>query len=102
MDFRQDPADEAFREEVRAFLRDKLLQELARRNLRGFHPTRPDMQVWTRIMHRPGWSAPHWPVQYGGTGWSPLRRYIFEEQCFLAGAPPTCTAAFSLVAPVIF
>jgi len=102
MDFRQDPADEAFREEVRAFLRGNLPQEMACRNLRGFHPTKPDMQAWTRILHAQAWSAPHWPVRYGGTGWSPLRRHIFEEECFLAGAPPTCTAAFSLVAPVIF
>ena len=60
------------------------------------------MQAWTRILHRQGWSAPHWPLEYGGTGWSPLRRHVFEEECALAGAPPTCTAAFSLVAPVIF
>jgi alkylation response protein AidB-like acyl-CoA dehydrogenase len=102
MDFHLNPADEAFREEVRAFLRENLPEEMARRNLRGFHPTKADMQAWTRILHARGWSAPHWPVQHGGTGWSPLCRHIFEEECSLAGAPSTCTAAFSLVAPVIY
>jgi alkylation response protein AidB-like acyl-CoA dehydrogenase len=41
-------------------------------------------------------------VAHGGPGWSPLQRHVFEEECALAGAPPTCTAAFSLVAPVIY
>jgi alkylation response protein AidB-like acyl-CoA dehydrogenase len=102
MNFERDPADEAFRDEVRAFLRDHLPADMARRNQRGFHPNKGDMLAWTRILHTKGWSAPHWPVQHGGTGWSPLRRHLFEEQCFLAGAPPTCTAAFSLVGPVIY
>src|SRR5439155_10511385 len=93
---------EVFRAEVRAFLRECLPPEMARRNLRDFHPTKADMQTWTRILRRKGWSAPHWPVAFGGTGWSPLRRHLFEEECLLAGAPPTCTSAFRLVAPVIY
>ena len=102
MDFTRDPADSAFREEVRAFLRDNLPEDMARRNLRGYHATKSDMQAWTRILHRKGWAAPAWPVEYGGTGWSHMQRHIFEEECFLAGAPPTCTSAFLLVAPVIY
>ena len=102
MNFERDPADEAFRDEVRTFLREHLPRDMARRNQRGFHPSKADMLAWTRILHAKGWSAPHWPLRCGGTGWSPLRRHLFEEECFLAGAPPTCTAAFSLVGPVIY
>lgn len=101
MHFERDPTDAAFRAEVRAFLREALPADMARRNLRGFHPTQADMQAWTRILHARGWSAPHWPAAHGGPGWSPLRRHLFEEECAAAGAPPTCTAAFSLVAPVL-
>lgn len=102
MDFRRDPADETFREEVKRFLRNNLPEDMARRNLRGYHASKADMQAWTRILHRKGWSAPAWPVDYGGTGWSHMQRHIFEEECFLAGVPPTCTSAFLLVAPVIY
>ena len=102
MNLNRDPADERFRDEVRAFLRETLPPDMARRNLRDFHPTKADMQDWTRLLHAKGWSAPHWPVEFGGTGWSAQRRHIFEEECLLAGAPPTCTAAFRLVAPVIY
>ena len=102
MNFERDPAIDAFRGEVRSFLREHLSADLARRTLRGYHPLKSDMVAWTRILHARGWSAPHWPVEHGGPGWSPLQRHLFEEECALAGAPPTCTAAFSLVAPVIY
>ncbi|HEU0201944.1 MAG TPA: acyl-CoA dehydrogenase family protein [Burkholderiaceae bacterium] len=102
MRFSTDPAIEAFRAQVREFLSKNLPPALAARNATAVHPTKADMQAWTRILHQRGWSAPHWPVEYGGTGWSALQRHIFEEECFVAGAPPTCTSAFRLVAPVIY
>src|SRR5438477_5011984 len=93
---------EAFRAEVRAFLREHLPPEMAARTLRGYHASKADMIGWTRILHARGWSAPHWPREHGGPGWSPLQRHLFEEGCAIAGAPPTCTSAFMLVAPVIY
>ena len=102
MNFVPDPAIAAFRAEVRDFLRDHLPADMARRTLRGYHALKSDMVAWTRILHARGWSAPHWPAAHGGPGWSPLQRHLFEEECALAGAPPTCASAFSLVAPVIY
>ena len=102
MNFEPDPAIAAFRAELRAFLSAQLPAEIARRTLRGYHARKSDMMAWTRLLHARGWSAPHWPAEHGGPGWSPLQRHLFEEECALAGAPPTCTSAFSLVAPVIY
>jgi len=42
---------------------------------------------WQAILHARGWLAYQWPREYGGTGWSPLQRYIFEKECALADAP---------------
>jgi alkylation response protein AidB-like acyl-CoA dehydrogenase len=102
MNFRPDAAAEAFRAEVRAFLREQLPAEMATRTRRGYHARKDDMIAWTRILHARGWSAPHWPREHGGPGWTPLQRHLFEEECALAGAPPTCVSAFQLVAPVIY
>jgi alkylation response protein AidB-like acyl-CoA dehydrogenase len=102
MNFAPDHEAEAFRAEVRAFLRDHLPHDMAARALRGYHASKQDMLGWTRILHARGWSAPHWPREHGGPGWTPLQRHLFEEECALAGAPPTCTSAFMLVAPVIY
>jgi alkylation response protein AidB-like acyl-CoA dehydrogenase len=102
MNFAPDLAAQAFRDEVRAFLRERLPLDMAARTLRGYHARKPDMIAWTRILHAHGWSAPHWPGEHGGPGWTPLQRHLFEEECALAGAPPTCASAFMLVAPVIY
>jgi acyl-CoA dehydrogenase len=91
-----------FRERIRAFLADNLPPEMARRNLGVNYSSRADMLSWTAILARQGWSVPHWPVEYGGTGWSALERHVFEEECFLAGAPRRNVQAVSLVGPVIY
>lgn len=102
MNFDADPKDEAFRAEVRAFIAANLPPGLAVRNQLGYHPLRADTQAWTGILHKQGWSVPNWPKQYGGPGWTPLQRHIFEEECFLAGAPALSTQGPTLVGPVIY
>jgi alkylation response protein AidB-like acyl-CoA dehydrogenase len=102
MDFTYDEADRKFRQEVREFIAKTLPAEMARRVRRGYHLHQEDIRAWTASMHKKGWSAPHWPLEYGGPGWSPLRRLIFEEESFLAGAPALSTLGVSLVGPVIY
>jgi alkylation response protein AidB-like acyl-CoA dehydrogenase len=98
-----DPEDEAFRQTVRAFCSANLPADVVARTRRGFHPPpKTDTQLWNRLLHEQGWSAPHWPVEHGGTGWSALRRYIFEEECYRAGAPELSWQGLRLVGPVLY
>jgi len=103
MDMDFTPEDIAFREEVRAFLRDNLperLREGARRTPGVF--VEPDIGMeWHRILHAKGWVAPHWPREDGGTGWTPMQKFIFEKECALAGAPALSILGLRLVGPVI-
>jgi alkylation response protein AidB-like acyl-CoA dehydrogenase len=101
MEFDLDPADEAFRQQVRQFLLDKLPADIAERTRRCYHPQREDVRRWTQIVYDQGWSGPNWPVEWGGTGWSHLREFIFEEECALAGAPQLDVAGFRMFGPVI-
>lgn len=95
--------DAAFRDEVRQFLREHLPASMAAREYQGFTPPlRDDLQQWNRVLYEKGWAAPHWPVQYGGTGWSPLRQHIFEEECHLAYAPDLSWQGLRLLAPVLY
>ena len=95
--------DTAFRDEVRAFLRDCLpdrLRDGARRTPGVF--VEPDIGLeWQRILNDRGWAAYNWPVDCGGTGWSPVQRYLFEKECALAGAPALAVLGLKLVGPVI-
>lgn len=78
-----------FRAEVRAFLRGALTSRLrcAGRRMTGLYAEFEAGREWHRILARKGWSAPGWPVEHGGTGWTGMQRYVFEVECALAGAP---------------
>ncbi len=103
MDMNFSQEDLAFREEVRDFLAEKLPQNLrdgARRTPGVF--VEPDIGLeWHRILNDKGWVAPHWPKEDGGTGWTPVQKFIFEKECALAGAPALSILGLRLVGPVI-
>ena len=95
-------ADErAFRDEVRAWLRANLPADMRDKVVRYAHLTRDDLQGWHRILADKGWIAPAWPTQWGGTGWNVVQRYIFEEECGYAGAPPLMPFGLAMCAPVL-
>ena len=102
MDFAPDPSEDIFREEVRAFLRDNLPADMAKRGRSGFLAAAEDSKAWQGILARKGWGVPHWPVEYGGPGWTATQRYIFDEECYLAGAPTVIIGATGLVGPIIY
>ena len=103
MDFHFCEADQAFRAEVRAFLEAHLPPDMAHRHALGFHPLpKADLLDWNRALAEKGWAAPHWPVEYGGPGWTPIQRHIFEEECLRAHAPDLSWQGLRLCAPVIY
>ncbi len=48
-----------------------------------------------------GWAAPNWPVEYGGQGWTPSQKYVFDSETSAAGTPPVVPMGLKMVAPVI-
>ena len=91
----------AFRDEVRAFIEANLPQDARRKVLEGLEVSRDDTVRWQQILHRQGWGGPNWPKQFGGTGWDPVRQYIFEEESAAAGAPRLLPFGLKMVGPVI-
>jgi len=94
----------AFRDEVRTFLMENLPDEVVAGAAAS--PTvfvEPEIgQRWNAVLHAKGWLGYQWPKEHGGTGWSPVQRYIFEKECALAGAPNLTVLGLKLVAPVIW
>jgi len=101
MDLRFTPEELAFREEVRTFLAESLPEEIRRKVLAGFHVSREDTVSWQGTLHRRGWGGPSWPTEFGGTGWDPVRQYIFEEETTARGAPRLLPFGLKMVGPVI-
>jgi alkylation response protein AidB-like acyl-CoA dehydrogenase len=101
MDLYYTDDDLAFRDRVRAFLDAALPPDLRRKMHDRLRLGKDDYVRWHRILARQGWVAPGWPVEYGGPGWTPLQRHIFEDECARAGTPPILPLGISMVAPVI-
>ncbi|MEM7569389.1 MAG: acyl-CoA dehydrogenase family protein [Pseudomonadota bacterium] len=98
-------ADEiAFHDEVRIWLAANLPEHLktAMANTPSVFVEHDIMLEWQRILNDKGWLAYFWPAEYGGTGWTPTQRYIFEKELALAGAPGLVVLGLKLVAPVIY
>ncbi|WP_028202573.1 acyl-CoA dehydrogenase family protein [Paraburkholderia nodosa] len=101
MDLKFTAEEEAFRSEVLAFLNDRLPQRLASKVSNGRHLTRDDMAQWHAILHENGWLANHWPQEYGGPGWSAVQKFIFENECAIAGAPRIVPFGVNMLGPVL-
>jgi alkylation response protein AidB-like acyl-CoA dehydrogenase len=90
-----------FRQEVRAFLQDKLSPAQAERVKAGYYLSRPELDAWHRALDERGWGASNWPQEYGGTGWTPMQKYIFEDECSKAGAPILIMMGLNQVAALL-
>ena len=99
MDLSFSERDETFRQEVVEFLATAWPEE----NRNGKTPFNRDTYLaWHRSLFEKGWAAPGWPQQYGGTGWTPTQRYIFEKECARADCFPILPFNISMVGPVIY
>ena len=81
--------DDAFRQEVRAFIRDHYPSEMRVPNPHT-DLTKQQMLLWHRVLHKKGWIAPSWPKEFGGTGWSITQRYIWEQEAAAADTFHLC------------
>jgi alkylation response protein AidB-like acyl-CoA dehydrogenase len=97
------PQDEAFRDEVRAFLDAKFTPDLRADSARQAGVfAEPDLaRRWQRILFERGWVAPAWPQEHGGTGWSPVQRYIYDTECADAGTPVLPALGLQMCGPVL-
>ena len=104
MDLALHADDRAFAAEVRAFVRERLPDDIRAAwadTANVLFAPREQTLRWTRILHERGWSAPIWPREYGGPGWSVIQRFLFETESALAGAPPLQNQGLKMVGPVI-
>jgi alkylation response protein AidB-like acyl-CoA dehydrogenase len=105
MQLQKDPDLERFRAEIRQFIADVLPKEIQRRNRYkvGHNASAEDQLEWIRILHKHGRSVPHWPVEFGGCGWSPQQLFVFNEEIYAADAPTELDwAAAHMLGPVLY
>jgi alkylation response protein AidB-like acyl-CoA dehydrogenase len=98
MDLTLTSEEQAFRDEVRAWLEEN-------------HPGRePDgeeakfefRRAWQRKLHDAGWAGISWPKEYGGRGASLIEQVIFSEEMVRAKAPsPANVLGLVMGGPVV-
>ena len=103
MDLTFSAEERAFEQEVRDFIAQNLTPEMKRATaLTPSVFSDPDIgMAWQRALHRKGWVAPGWPVEYGGPDWTAAQRWIFEAECARAGVPNVNIMGVKMVGPVI-
>lgn len=101
MDLNYTEEEQGFQNEVRHFLADNLPENIAAavRSKNGL--TKDMMDKWHSILNKKGWLATVWPKEFGGPGWSPVQKHIFEEECCRAYAPRIVPFGTNMLGPVL-
>src|SRR3954451_11548778 len=98
MDLTLTPEEEAFRDEVRAWLEE---------NHPGAEPDGEEPMFvfrrdWQRKLHEAGWAGISWPKEYGGRGATLIEQAIFSEEMARTKAPaPANVLGLVMGGPVV-
>ncbi|MBP6900299.1 MAG: acyl-CoA dehydrogenase family protein [Burkholderiaceae bacterium] len=93
--------EEAFRLQVREFVRTQLPADIRRKVELGLRLEHADYVTWFNRLEARGWLTPNWPVEHGGPGWSPIQRYLFDEETLLGSAPRIIASGIQMLGPVL-
>jgi len=84
MNFDDTPEEAAFRSQVRAWLDanapKRLEAELAKSSFGSTGPSLDECKSWQKVKADAGYACPHWPKEYGGGGFTPIQRVIWNEE----------------------
>jgi alkylation response protein AidB-like acyl-CoA dehydrogenase len=90
MDLSFSPAEETFRQELRAWLAANIPPAWAAGGVRDFESLEEEvafLREWQRRLAEGRWVGIHWPREYGGRGATVVENYIFQEEMAAARAP---------------
>jgi hypothetical protein len=96
------PDEMAFRDQARTFIAEAYPAVLRAKQDAGETLSREEYLSWHKVLARKGWIAPSWPVELGGTGWTPAQRYIWSEELAAADTLPILPFGVGMLAPVLY
>ena len=93
MDIEFSEEDLAFRKDVQDFIKANLPK---------------GMDLWTKrgewfkaLADKGGWDVHKWPVDFGGPGFTPTQRYIFDQEMAKNSTPPQIPFGVTMLAPIL-
>ena len=93
--------DNKFRNKIKEFIKSNLSQEVQKKALNGKKYTKDEIIKWQKALFREGFFANNWPKEYGGCEWTPMQRYIFDQETALSNTPEIIPFGVTMVGPVI-
>ncbi len=102
MDLSFSNEDDEFRLKVRHFFEHEYPREIIEKLRRGCSPSKEDYQKSESALANRGWLTVNWPSEYGGPGWTPNQKHIFDEELERAGALNVVPMGVIYVGPVIY
>jgi len=87
MDFRFTPEEEAFRQELREFLRQEVPPDWEGVFLEETEEEWKKGRAFVKKLSQKGWVAPAWPKEYGGMEASPALQLVYNEEMGYQRAP---------------
>src|SRR5690606_12702742 len=91
-----------FQAEVRRFFDTEYPRDIIAKVKSGQRLEREDHVRSQQALQARGWLAAPWPAEFGGPGWTPLQRYLFDAELERAGAPNLLPMAVIYVGPVVY
>lgn len=101
MDLRWSEEELRFREKARAFIEACLPSDIRGKVLAHKELAKDDYVRWQKILHANGWMCGSWPAEHGGAGWNQMQLHIFDEECWLAGAPEVLAFGPKMMGPLV-
>jgi len=93
--------DRAFREEMRTFFTTEVPEQIRRTVIEGGELDKEQYVEAMRVLNAAGLAVPHWPEEWGGRGWSELRRHLWYDEMQRAGCPPPLAFNATMIGPVL-
>jgi alkylation response protein AidB-like acyl-CoA dehydrogenase len=101
MDMSFTAEDREFAAEVRAFVDSAMPPDIKVKAQGGGGYNHQETMEWHRVLYEKGWVAPHFPQEYGGTGWDHTKGFLFSEELVLANAPTLSPFGLGMVGPLL-
>ena len=91
-----------FRDEIRKVFQDEFPEDIRAMRDAGVSISREDQIRYQKWLYERGWFAINWPEEYGGTGWTPVQKYLFMQELAEVNAPDIVPFGVGMVGPVIY
>ncbi len=101
MDYRFAPEEEAFRTEVREFLRAEMPPDWDYEPFELTEETWPEARTFTKKLAAKGWVAPAWPVEYGGLALGFMKQVVLSEELAYHRVPNTSLIGVTYAGPTL-